>query len=127
MWDCIKCGVKKIAGTIGFCPGCFEPKEDDVPKATSGGASNASAESGEPGYIDPGADEAAAAEALLGPGGPADVKPKADGPEKPAAAPAKPVAATTAVKPPAPPADPPAGHMTLRTPAPAADPPKPAA
>lgn len=116
MWDCIKCGVRAIAGTLGFCPGCFEPKEDDVPKATSAGASNASAEPGEPGYIDPAADEVAAARALLGPGGPAD---KAKGePEKPAAAPAQPKAAVPVVD-----LRPPAAASS----APAADKPAPAA
>lgn len=94
MWDCIKCGVKAIAGTLGFCPGCFKPKEDEVPKATSGGASNAAAEPGEPGYIDPAAGQVQAAEALLGPGGPADdtdkaASPAKSAPEKPAEPPAK--------------------------------------
>lgn len=53
MWDCLKCGCLAIARDLGFCPQCFEPKEDDVPKATSAGASNAAALPGEPGYIEP--------------------------------------------------------------------------
>lgn len=53
MWDCVKCGAMAIAGSLGFCPQCFKPKEDDVPKATSGGASNAKAAPGEAGYIAP--------------------------------------------------------------------------
>lgn len=64
MWDCIKCGCLAIAGVLGFCPQCFTPKEDNVPKATSGGGSNASAEPGESGYIDPEAGKAAAAKVL---------------------------------------------------------------
>lgn len=117
MWDCLTCGVKAIAGTLRICPGCFKPKEDKVPKATSGGASNAAAEPGEPGYIDPAADQVQAAETLLGPGGPADV-PVKDEPEKPAEAPAKPKAAV------------PAPSLRLPAPtgsAPAADTPGPAA
>jgi hypothetical protein len=53
MWECIKCGCKAIAGALGFCPQCFKSREDDVPKATTGGPSNAKAEPGEAGYIEP--------------------------------------------------------------------------
>jgi outer membrane biosynthesis protein TonB len=58
MWDCLKCGCRAII--VRLCPQCFEPKEDDMPKATvEGGASNASAEPGDPGYIEAGKAEAA--------------------------------------------------------------------
>jgi hypothetical protein len=96
MWDCIKCGVKAIAGDLGFCPGCFKPKENNVPRGTTGGASNEKAEPGEPGYIDPGAEEAAgkaeAAKAFADAGlDPEDVArltgTAQDKPEKPAEAP----------------------------------------
>jgi hypothetical protein len=104
MWECIKCRCKAIAADLGFCPQCFKPKEDDVPKATTGGASNANAEPGEPGYIEPEkVHEAWTAPAEeLDPGEP----------EKPAvpAAPAKPSAPAAAAKaaepPPAPAAKP---------------------
>jgi hypothetical protein len=105
MWECIKCGCKAIAADLGFCPGCFKPKEDDMPKATTGGASNANAEPGEPGYIDPEAVKAEAAKVLTDAGAdPGDVAKvtapdKAD-PEKPAA----PAAAAKAAEPPPAPA-----------------------
>jgi len=73
MWDCLLCGCKAIVRDLGFCPHCFKPKEASMPKATTGGASNAKAEPGEPGYIAPeGAQEAA--QVLTGAGmDPADV------------------------------------------------------
>jgi hypothetical protein len=51
MWDCLKCGCLAIAHDLGFCPKCFTPKEGDMPKGTTGGSSNASAEPFESGYI----------------------------------------------------------------------------
>lgn len=100
MWDCIKCGCLAIAQDLGFCPQCFKPKEGDMPKGTTGGASNADAEPGEPGYIDPEASKAPAAKVLADAGfDPKDVA-KVIGtgePEKPAEAPDKPKLAVPAV------------------------------
>lgn len=64
MWECLKCGCKAIARDLGFCPHCLLPREDgEMPKATTGGPSNAKAEPGEPGYIAPDAEETAVADA----------------------------------------------------------------
>lgn len=41
MWDCEHCGCKSIAGTVTVCPQCRAPREGDMAKVTSGGASNA--------------------------------------------------------------------------------------
>lgn len=41
MWNCPACGCQAIAPGLTFCPMCFAPREDDMPKATSGGPSNA--------------------------------------------------------------------------------------
>jgi hypothetical protein len=42
MWDCEKCGCMAIAGSLGFCPQCFTPKEEAMAKVTvEGGATNA--------------------------------------------------------------------------------------
>jgi len=88
MWDCGLCGCRCIAPGVPFCPQCFKPKEETVPKVTSGGASNAKAGPGEPGYIDP------AAEAPEVPAAgteitevPAEVPPEAPPAAVPAAAP----------------------------------------
>lgn len=53
MWDCLHCLCQRIAAGVLFCPHCFKPREEDVPKVTSGGPSNAAAAPGEPGYISP--------------------------------------------------------------------------
>ena len=39
MWDCIECGVKKIAHSLTHCPVCKEERQ--VPKTTTGGGTNA--------------------------------------------------------------------------------------
>jgi hypothetical protein len=78
VWDCIKCGCLKIAHSLGICPKCFKPKEDDVPKATTGGGSNAAALPGETGYVEP---------ETVAPAPAADVAPAE--PEPPAAEPVK--------------------------------------
>lgn len=49
MWDCIKCGCRKIAHGLSRCPVCKEEK--DMPKASLGGPSNVNALPGETGYI----------------------------------------------------------------------------
>ena len=41
LWDCAECGCRAIAPDLGFCPQCHQPKGEDMPKITSGGASNA--------------------------------------------------------------------------------------
>ena len=41
MWACGQCGCRAIAADLGACPQCFKPKEEDMPKITSGGATNA--------------------------------------------------------------------------------------
>ena len=41
MWACGHCGCKAIAADLASCPQCFKPKEEDMPKITSGGATNA--------------------------------------------------------------------------------------
>ena len=63
MWDCIKCGCRKIAHGLSRCPVCKEEK--DMPKASLGGPSNVNALPGETGYIpleEPAADAPVAAE-----------------------------------------------------------------
>lgn len=39
LWECEHCGSKGIAASLEYCPVCR--KEKDLPKVTSGGASNA--------------------------------------------------------------------------------------
>lgn len=100
MWDCGHCGCRSIAPGVPFCPQCFKPKEESVPKVTSGGASNAKAVPGEPGYIAPAAEvpevpEVPAAGSEI-PEAPAEAPPEVPAPV-PAAAPKR-------VKDPAPPA-----------------------
>jgi len=29
MWDCEHCGCQAIAGTLGFCPACFVPRQQE--------------------------------------------------------------------------------------------------
>ena len=52
MWECLLCGCQAIAGSLLRCPQCH--KEPEMPKATTGGASNANALPGETGYTEPG-------------------------------------------------------------------------
>ena len=84
MWDCLKCGVQRIAASILRCPTCREER-NDMPKSTTGGASNAKALPGETGYVEPDVAEAA------------PVKPAVDGTKAPE--PAKPAPAVTAPQP----------------------------
>ena len=57
MWDCIKCGCRKIAHGLSRCPACRT--ERGMPKTSLGGSTNANAGPGEPGYIDVAAEQAA--------------------------------------------------------------------
>lgn len=41
MWDCTGCGCQAIARDLGFCPACFKPKDEEMPRITNGGATNA--------------------------------------------------------------------------------------
>lgn len=50
MWDCIKCGCRAIAASLGLCPMCR--KEREMPKVSAGGPSSRFAKPGETGYID---------------------------------------------------------------------------
>lgn len=41
LWNCIECGCQAIARDLGFCPACFKPKDEEMPKTTvTGGPSN---------------------------------------------------------------------------------------
>ena len=57
MWDCIKCGCRKISHGLSRCPACRT--ERGMPKTSLGGSTNANAGPGEPGYIDVAAGQAA--------------------------------------------------------------------
>ena len=57
MWDCIKCGCRKISHGLSRCPACRT--ERGMPKTSLGGSTNANAGPGEPGYIDVAAEQAA--------------------------------------------------------------------
>lgn len=39
MWDCVKCGCRRVAASLLRCPVCREER-DDMPKTTTGGGSN---------------------------------------------------------------------------------------
>jgi len=92
MWDCLACGVKRIAASILRCPTCREERSD-MPKSTTGGASNAKALPGETGYVKPDMAEAAPAEPAVDAETPVPAKP-APAVTAPQPAVAKPAAAT---------------------------------
>lgn len=48
MWDCPACGCQAIAPDLAFCPQCFEPKGEDVPKTNTAGSTNAWEEGEQP-------------------------------------------------------------------------------
>ena len=82
MWDCIECGVRRIAASILRCPVCR--KERDMATATTGGASNARAVLHETGYVPP--EEPAAPEPVEAVETPAEPAVAAEAPEAPVAA-----------------------------------------
>lgn len=109
MWTC-ECGCQAIAGTITNCPMCR--REREMPKATTGGASNARALPGEPGYIAPETEQELVPEPV-----PAQDEPEAEG------------TAETPVVPPVPEAEPvvpPAAPVVPAAPAPVSPKPSPA-
>ena len=82
MWDCIECGVRRIAASILRCPVCR--KERDMATATTGGASNARAVLHETGYVPP--EEPAAPEPVEAVETPAEPAVAEEAPEAPVAA-----------------------------------------
>lgn len=84
MWDCPACGCQAIAPDLAFCPQCFEPKGDDMPKTNTAGSTNAWEEGEQP------ETEAAAGDAVPDSSAELAAEPKAKASAKTASAPVTP-------------------------------------
>lgn len=84
MWDCPACGCQAIAPDLAFCPQCFKPKGEDVPKTNTAGSTNAWEEGEQP------ETEAAAGDAVADSSAELAAEPKAKASAKTASAPVTP-------------------------------------